>query len=360
MTSNEVTKFRDSLPATADQQTWTEHQRAMMEAAGLVFHDTRAGKSTFAPMAVVEKFAHTCERTGLDPLARQIYCIGRWTQHGVQWAMQTSIDGFRVIAERHGQYAGQRPPEWYTEKGEWVDVFIAGVHGAHPLAARVTVLRHDWVEPLSAIATWDGYVQTFRDQPSGRWANDGAGMLAKCAEALALRKAFPQDLSGLLTSDEAAAAASTDAADEAARPAGRERVAERGGTARLRGAIAEPVELPTEPVAGGSDDDPWATEPPAAAPGSAAPADEVIDAELVDEGDQGTLDVDTPVAPAGADTADTVAELAHDLELSSAALMMVIRRTLDAKPPVPKLDELTPDQLTRVADALRARIAEEA
>jgi hypothetical protein len=75
----------------------------------------------------------------------------------------------------------------------------------HPAAAKVTVLRGEGRFP--AVALWDEYVALKRDgSVTQMWANKGALMLAKCAEALALRKAFPQDLSGIYTSDEMAQA----------------------------------------------------------------------------------------------------------------------------------------------------------
>lgn len=194
------------LPRTSDPRDWTEAEKAVVTAAGLVFrhaYGAREGEVEAAPRPVVEKFLHVCRTTGLDPLTRQIYCIGRFSRGEVEWSIQTSIDGFRVIAERSQKYAGQDEAEWLTETGEWVPVFVKALHGPHPLAARVRVYRHDWTKPATGIATWDEYAQTKRNgELTDMWNQRGPGQLAKCAEALALRKAFPQDLSGLYTGDE--------------------------------------------------------------------------------------------------------------------------------------------------------------
>jgi phage recombination protein Bet len=214
------------LPRNGNVDSWTEAQKAIVTAAGLTFtyptwNNVPAelqGTTIPAPRAVVEHFLSVCAVTGLNPLARQVYCIARYGKAGVDWSIQTGIDGFRVVAERSKLYDGQTT-EWMTKDQQWTDVFLPGIHGDHPLAARVRVYRKDWPDtrPSTGIAEWNAYVQTKRDgTPVEMWQKQGAGQLAKCAEALAHRKAFPQDLSGIYTEDEMAGPAAAIAQDRQA------------------------------------------------------------------------------------------------------------------------------------------------
>jgi phage recombination protein Bet len=133
-------------------------------------------------------FLNQCKRTGLDPLLRQIYFMKR----GSKMTIQTSIDGFRVIAERSGDYAGQDEPEFEE----------IGLDGQLK-CAKVKVYRFRGDTRYCA-AVGVAYMSEYKPQQGQdfMWNKMPHTMLAKVAEALALRKAYPQDLSGLYTGDE--------------------------------------------------------------------------------------------------------------------------------------------------------------
>lgn len=166
-------------------------------------------RKTIAPTVTPDEFKlfiEACKHYGLNPLARQIYAISRYDfqVQGNKMSIQTSIDGYRLLAERSGKYAGQLGPFWCGEDGQWVDVWVKSTP---PVAARVGILRSDFKEPIWAVAKYESYAQKKKDgTPTSMWLKMPDVMLAKCAESLGLRRAFPAELSGLYTSEEMAQA----------------------------------------------------------------------------------------------------------------------------------------------------------
>ena len=135
-------------------------------------------------------FLYTAQRAGLDPLTRQIHFVKR----GNQMTIQTGIDGYRAIASRTGELAGIDDPSYDDETKN------------HPNKATVTVYRMVSGQRVafSASARWAEYAP--QGSQGFMWQKMPFLMLGKVAEALALRKAFPLDLSGLYTQEEMAQA----------------------------------------------------------------------------------------------------------------------------------------------------------
>ncbi len=148
----------------------------------------------------LELFISTCKRLKLSPEAKQIYAVIRPTKDGPQMTIQTSIDGFRLIADRTDAYEGQTPVQWCGKDGVWRDIWK---ETDAPIASRVGVYKKGFREALYAVAHWDEYVQKTREGNATQfWAKMPRLMLGKVAEALALRKAFPNELSGIYATEE--------------------------------------------------------------------------------------------------------------------------------------------------------------
>lgn len=143
-------------------------------------------------------FLEHAKRAGLDPMAKQIYA---WSDRGKLVTM-ISIDGLRLVRDRTGKYLGPVGPQWCGKDGKWrVDEngdALPWLDKDQPAAARFGVRHADHETITWGIATWQQYGQT-----KGLWTKGGGPhMLAKCAEAIASRMAFPNELSGVYTPEE--------------------------------------------------------------------------------------------------------------------------------------------------------------
>lgn len=184
------------LTITQDQTDWTVQQVAALKQLGVSNDVTQADLAIFLTQS---------KRTGLDPFSRQIYMIGRKqkTANGYETkqTIQVGIDGLRAIAHRVAQQFHEvfsmSDTLWADRSGVWHDVWLSP---EPPAAAKVSVKRGGGV--FSAVAIFKEYAPVYNGKLSGMWATKPALMIAKCAEALALRKAFPSDMSGIYTDDE--------------------------------------------------------------------------------------------------------------------------------------------------------------
>jgi len=153
---------------------------------------TQLISSTIAPGCSGDElrlFAYACQRTGLDPFSKQIYAIKR----GGKMTIQAGIDGLRAIAERTGELDGSTT-EWCGEDGVWADVWLGS---KPPAAAKTTLYRKGSTHAFTGVARFADY-----NAGQGLWSKMPAAMIAKCSEALSLRKAFPANLSGVYSTDE--------------------------------------------------------------------------------------------------------------------------------------------------------------
>lgn len=151
-------------------------------------------------------FLHVVNRTGLDPLMNQIYAVCRKVYVNGSWEKkftpQTSIDGLRILADKTGKYSPGDICEYSYDENNKIKSVVVSVKKQTPDGT-----WHD----VKSIAFWDEYVQKDKEGfPTKFWSKFSHLMIAKCAEALALRKAFPAELCNLYTNEEMAQESNTE------------------------------------------------------------------------------------------------------------------------------------------------------
>lgn len=196
------------LALTEDQQWWSPRQIAALKAMGI--------KNASNEELLV--FLHYCAKTRLDPFSKQIYMLERRNKNKDtgQWeytqTIQTGIDGYRVVAQRaakrEGVHIEYEDTVWYDDKEGKHEVWLSV---DQPAAARVTVvkilpdgtrLRYPGMARFSSYAAYGRNNKTGETWLQGQWGVMGDHMIEKCAEAFALRRAFPNDLGGVYAEEE--------------------------------------------------------------------------------------------------------------------------------------------------------------
>lgn len=238
---------RGVLALRPDQTVLTPAQNAALVAIGI---DTENDKGVIPH---VRPFIHMCQVRDLDPWAKEAYLIGRGKGDKRKWTMQTGIDGYRKMANSTGRFIRIKKVLWtgqddddksyravvdddgdITMKRVWYDQWPAS--RKYPGAAKVVIEHYDIagnVITTDAIADWSMYApfnpkwewrngknqKVLDDQGqevlvlNDMWEKGYAHMLAKCAEALAHRKAFPATMSGFYVAEEMARLDSADRAE---------------------------------------------------------------------------------------------------------------------------------------------------
>lgn len=207
-----------------DQRRFDEQQVAILRQIGL--EDATQGD--------LDLFFHVCRTTGLDPFRKQIYMIGRNTlvkewvdddraQNGrrqverwvTKYTIQTGIDGYRRNVREAAKTLGDDlrfEGPFYTGENDFHVNEATGEVIQHwrkvwsfkmpPHAARFVTIRNG--EEFEGIAHFDEFVQTGRNgEPNSMWRKMPRNQIAKCAESLSYRRAYPDDLGGLILEDAA-------------------------------------------------------------------------------------------------------------------------------------------------------------
>ena len=212
MTTTEVSSTEPrSLLADNGDDWWSQSQLKALHHMGI---------ESDVPQGDLAIFRHHCQRTGLDPFARQIYLIGRNAKEGDRWVkkytIQVGVEGSRVLGDRvaaaRGDSIEHEEPLWADANGVWHDVWVSD---EPPVAAKYTIVKNGKRNTVTVM--YREFVQTVRGGgPNSMWAKMPCNQLAQCAEVQAWKKVYPNDFAGLVahgaaTPDEGRAAERADA-----------------------------------------------------------------------------------------------------------------------------------------------------
>jgi len=146
-----------------------------------------------------------CKACKLDPMQKPVHIVPMWDKNtkSMKDTIMPGIGLYRIQAARSNKYAGVSEPEY----GDTVNTTLGGVSISYPEWCKVTVkkLVGNNIVEFTAKEYWlENYATARKDStaPNSMWLKRPFGQLAKCAEAQALRKAFPEIITQQPTAEE--------------------------------------------------------------------------------------------------------------------------------------------------------------
>lgn len=182
---NELTQHTSQAPALAMDEK---------ELLGVLQSSLYTGASE----ASVKLVVGYCKATGLDVMQKPVHIVPMWDRESrsMRDVIMPGIGLYRTQASRSGEYAGVSDPEFGQDTTETID----GCTITYPISCKVVVKRllsNGVIADFSATERWkENYAvkggQQKSQAPNAMWYKRPYAQLAKCAEAQALRKAFPE------------------------------------------------------------------------------------------------------------------------------------------------------------------------
>jgi phage recombination protein Bet len=153
----------------------------------------------------IQMVVEYCKACKLDPMQKPVHIVPMWDKNtkSMKDTIMPGIGLYRIQAARSNKYAGVSEPEY----GDTVNTTLGGVSISYPEWCKVTVrkLVGNNIVEFTAKEYWLENYATARkdsDAPNAMWLKRPFGQLAKCAEAQALRKAFPEIITQQPTAEE--------------------------------------------------------------------------------------------------------------------------------------------------------------
>jgi len=175
-----------NMTTEIQKSTITESDLKTLYSAGIIPAGTPRGQ--------IDVFAQVCREKGLSPFSKEIYLVG----YNGRYSVIVGINGFRKKAAETGQYAGQEDVK-FNVKSDGSFCTAADLQGKIPFSATVTVYR-----AIAGVRCPFTHTAVFTEFSTGKqkWKTMPFQMIAKVAEAFALRKGFSDELSGLSIPEE--------------------------------------------------------------------------------------------------------------------------------------------------------------